>query len=379
MPDKPALLIITFTDPKRDPRVYRQLGVLRDRWDIVLCACGAVDMPGVRCVKLARDSALFSPLIRHLVTGFRAYERAYWSQSLVGQALQNLDALNFDVILANDIETLPLALRMAMPHTRVVVDAHEYEPRHWDDQWLFDTVYGPYWDYVCRTYLPNVDGMVTVSPRLADEYSRNYSVNCGVIMNTPEYKELSPSETHDNKVRIIHHGGINPSRKIENMIHVVGELGPGFSLDLMLINNHKRYMRYLTKQGAKYSNIRFVEPVPMPDIAEAINKYDIGIFMLYPGAFNYRYSLPNKLFEYIQARLAVAIWPSPEMGKIVLGGGLGVVSSEYTNSSMTECLRQVTAQDIRRFKTNSDNVAYKYSAEVESVRYRDLVEPGSAG
>jgi hypothetical protein len=67
------------------------------------------------------------------------------------------------------------------------------------------------------------------------------------------------------------------------------------------------------------------------------------------------------------------------MGKIVLGEGLGVVSSEYTNSSMTECLRQITAQDIRRFKTNSDNVAYKYSAEVESVRYRDLVEPGSAG
>jgi hypothetical protein len=27
-------------------------------------------------------------------------------------------------------------------------------------------------------------------------------------------------------------------------------------------------------------------------------------------------ALPNKFFEFIQARLAVAIWPSPEMSKI---------------------------------------------------------------
>lgn len=377
MPDRPVLLIIAFTDPGRDPRVYRQLGVLRDHWDIVLCACGRLDMPGVRCVELAADSALFSPLIGHLVTASRAYERAYWRRSLVRQALGKLESRNFDAVLANDIETLPLALRVAGPKTRVVVDAHEYEPRHWDDQWLFSTVYGPYWDYICQTYLPRVDAMVTVSPRLADEYSRNYNVNCGVIMNTPEYQELVPSGTHNNKIRIIHHGGINPSRKIENMIHVVGKLGAGYSLDLMLINNHKRYMRYLIKEGASYSNICFVEPVPMPEIARAINKYDIGIFMLHPGAFNYRYSLPNKLFEYIQARLAVAIWPSPEMKRIVLDEDIGVVSSEYTNNSMTECLRQVTEQDIRRFKANSGNVARRYSAEVESVRYRDLVGPGS--
>ena len=377
VPAKPRLLIIAFTDPKRDPRVYRQLGVLVDRWDIVLCTCGSLDMPGVRCIELVGGNEPFAPLIGHFITAFRAYERAYWHRSLVRQALGLLKSLDPDVILANDIETLPLALKVARSRTRVVLDAHEYEPRHWDDQWLFDTVYRPYWDYICRTYLPHVDGMVSVSPRLAEEYSRNYNVNCGVIMNTPDYQVLSPSETHESEVRVIHHGGINPSRKIENMMHVVGALGPRFSLDLMLINNHKRYMKYLRREASKYNNIRFVDPVPMPDIARTINKYDMGIFMLHPGAFNYRYSLPNKLFEYIQARLAIAIWPSPEMSKIVTGDGLGVVSSEYTNSSMSSCLGQVTAADIRQFKTNSDRAARKYSSEVESVRYRDLVESGS--
>ena len=375
MPDKPALLIIAFTNPKRDPRVYRQLKVLSGRWNIVLCACGKLDMPGVSCVELKNDSSRLSPLIQHLITATRAYERSYWGTSLVRQAQRKLEALNFDVILANDIETVPLALRVAKSRARVVVDAHEYEPLHWDDQWLFDSVYRPYWDYICRTYLPQVDSMVTVSPRLAEEYSSNYNVNCGVIMNTPDYQELCPSETHEATVRVIHHGGINPSRKIESMMNAIGALGPRFTLDLMLINNHKRYMKYLRKEGSKYSNIRFVDPVPMPDIVKTINKYDMGIFMLHPAAFNYRYSLPNKLFEYIQARLAIAIWPSPEMSRIVKSEVLGVVSSEYTERSMVSCLEQVTSEDIMRYKMNSHNVARKYSAETESVRYRDLVGP----
>jgi hypothetical protein len=376
-PDRSAVLIIAFTDPKRDPRVYRQIKVLKEEWDIVLCSCGNVDIPGVTCIELTGATTLFSQLVSNIVIASRAFERAYWNNGLVDQALNRLVHLDFDVILANDIETVPLALRVAGNSTRVVVDAHEYEPRHWDDQWFFDTVYGPYWDYICRTYLPHVEAMVSVSPHLADEYSRNYGVDCGVIMNTPDYEELGPSETRDNIVRIIHHGGINPSRRIENMIRVVGELGPGFTLDLMLINNHKRYMKRLKKEAGRYSNVEIVAPVAMQDIAVSINKYDMGIFMLHPGAFNYRYSLPNKLFEFIQARLAIAVWPSPEMSRIVRSEDLGLVSEEFTNESMVRSLQNITANDIRKYKRHSDKVAGKYSAKVESVRYRELVGTAS--
>lgn len=373
MPDKSKLLIISFTEPKRDPRVYRQLKVLSDHWNIVLCSCGRLDMPGVRCIVLKEDRSLFGQLTGKVVTASRAYEKAYWRRTLVVQALRELEPLNFDVIMANDMETVPLALRVARSHARVVVDAHEYEPRHWDDQWLFDAVYRPYWDYICRTYLPHVDAMVSVSPRLAEEYNLNYGIECGVIMNTPVYQELCPSETKENEVRIIHHGGINPSRRIENMIHTVGSLGSRFTLDLMLINNNKRYMKYLKNEGGRYCNIRFVDPVPMPEIAAAINGYDLGLFMLHPGSFNYRYSLPNKLFEYIQARLAIAIWPSPEMKKVVDKENIGIVSEEYSISSMKIDLEQVTPEDIRNYKINSGRVALKYSAESESVHYRELV------
>ena len=55
----------------------------------------------------------------------------------------------------------------------------------------------------------------------------------------------------------------------------------------------------------------------MHEIVDTIAEYDIGLFILSPINFNYYHALPNKLFEFIQARLAIAVSPSPEMARIV--------------------------------------------------------------
>ena len=53
---------------------------------------------------------------------------------------------------------------------------------------------------------------------------------------------------------------------------------------------------------------------------EFANQYDVGVFLL-PASFpNQVHVLPNKLFDYIQARLAVAIGPSHEMAEVVRDG-----------------------------------------------------------
>lgn len=370
------VLVISFTDPNRDPRVSRQVSTLAGRCELVVCARGPVDDDRVTSVTLDTMPGYVDRTTGMLATSARRFERAYWSGIWVREALEKLAAYRFDVVLANDIETVPLALRLSGGQSRVMVDAHEYEPRHWDDQWLFNTVYRPYWEYICSTYLPQVDGMVSVCQRIAKEYRDRYAVVCGVILNTPGYQDLSPQEPESDGVRIIHHGGINPSRRIENMIEIVGALGSRYRLDLMLVNNHRRYMRRLRKTAQPYGNVRFVDPVPMPDIATTINRYDIGLFMLDPSGFNYRYALPNKIFEYIQARLAVAVWPSPEMARIVEDTGVGIVSDDFTRESMLAALQRLDCQQIMEYKQNADRAARTYCSDVENKKYEQLVLEG---
>ena len=91
----------------------------------------------------------------------------------------------------------------------------------------------------------------------------------------------------------------------------------------------------------------------MLDIIHTINEYDIGLYLLNPSGFNNEMALPNKLFEFIHARLAVAIWPSPEMARVVKEYDLGVVSDEFSIPSMAKHLNALGVENITHFKIYS--------------------------
>ena len=61
-----------------------------------------------------------------------AFENYYWRLSQVRHAQRLLSDRRFDLIVANDISALPLALDLARG-CPVLMDAHEYSPREFDD------------------------------------------------------------------------------------------------------------------------------------------------------------------------------------------------------------------------------------------------------
>ena len=100
----------------------------------------------------------------------------------------------------------------------------------------------------------------------------------------------------------------------------------------------------------------------MKEIPLFINHYDIGVYILKPSNFNQKYSLPNKFFEFIQARLALAIGPSPEMEKIVKRYNLGVIASDFSPKEMAKVLNKLDKEKIDFYK----NQSHKFSLELSS-------------
>ena len=365
---KPKILIISISNLKTDPRVYRQINFLQKDSSYQITTAGLKD-PEIENVDffpiISQPKSFIG--IRAIKAGMlkiKKFEQYYWSSPVIQNIYQKLSSQQFDLIIANDLNTLLLALRLAEnSKAKVLLDAHEYEPRHFDDRWFFRFFFQEYWDYICRQYLPKVDAMITVCPGIAEEYSRNYGVKCDVLTNAPFYESLSPSKIDNNCIRMIYHGGINKSRKIENMILLMDLLDERFTLDFMLVADDKKYLNKLKKLASNQHKIKFRDPVPMPEISKTINDYDIGLFLLSPAAFNYRMALPNKLFEYIQGRLAVAIWPSPEMARILKEYNCGLVSDNFTIESMAKNLNNLSTEDIQRFKQNSHQAASTLCAE----------------
>jgi hypothetical protein len=104
-----------------------------------------------------------------------------------------------------------------------------------------------------------------------------------------------------------------------------------------------------------------------------LNKYDIGLFILETTTFNYKFALPNKLFEFIQARLAIAIAPSPEMKEIVKKYDLGIVADNFTPTGMADKIKELSREKIMYFKNQSHLHSKELSAENNEILIKNVV------
>jgi hypothetical protein len=178
-------------------------------------------------------------------------------------------------------------------------------------------------------------------------------------MNLPKYVSQDVSK-RSGKIQLVHHGNAMPGRELERMIDIMNFLDVGYSLTFYLVVQEKNLNYYnLLIERAKSTNkeIYFKEPIPTTDIPFELNSYDIGIYILPPTNINNKYALPNKLFEFIQARLAIAIGPSPEMARVMNKYNLGVVSEEFTSQSLAKKIGSLDREDIIKYKNNSNTAA----------------------
>ena len=218
--------------------------------------------------------------------------------------------------------------------------------------------------------------MTTVCQGIADMYEREFGKKPVVITNAAEFEDIQPHliEADKTTIRLIHHGGAGPSRKIENMIKMMDDVDGRFELNLMLIGRWPGYLRQLKRLAKKNPNIHFLPPQPMRTLPRYLNQFDIGLFLLEPTNFNYLYALPNKLYEFIQARLAVAIGPSPEMERIVNEHDLGVVAQDFSPEALAHRLVSLDKEKINHYKLQSHKIAWALSAEKNREILLDMIE-----
>ncbi len=373
------ILILAYSDLNHDARVARQINFLSETYQLTV-AC--FDSPKnwkheVFHIKRIKPG-LFQKAIGSffLLTGL--FELAYKVIYDFPLLRKQLESRAFDLIIANDIESLPLAFKIKKKE-KILFDAHEFAPRHFEDKLVWRIFFQRFNKYLCVKYLPLVDQMITVGTGLANEYAAHYPVKPIVVTNANYYANLIPTPVDEKKIRLIHHGAANPSRQLEIMIEMMNYLDDRFTLDLMLLTPsiaNKKTRSYLDSLKTLIKDnprIKIVSPVKSYEVVNFIHPYDMGIFLLPPINFNYANTLPNKLFDFIQARLAIGIGPTPEMASLVNTHHLGVVANDFTPQSLAKKINSLSAVEIYYFKKQADKAALELSAEKNKVILNDLV------
>lgn len=357
---KKRVLILSFSPIATDPRVMRQMQRMNEQFNITVAGFGPKPNGDFIFHDVnASQSSLLPKLIKAFLLLVGLNEIYYWRMSYVRNTLSALIGQHFDFVVANDINSLPVALRIA-DGAPLLLDAHEYSPLEFEDLWYWRLFFKRFNIYLCRKYLYQVAAMTTVCQSIANAY-KQFGVDPVVIPNCPFEQDLVVQKVNPHKIRLVHHGLSIPSRKLELMIEMMRHLDERYTLDLMLVETNSDYMNYLRGLAKNNPRIQFRDPVPMQEIASAINKYDIGIFLLPPVNFNYAMALPNKFFEFIQARLAVAIGPSPEMAGIAKKYGFGIVSKSFEPHEMASRIAQLSATDIDELKLKADAAAREFN------------------
>ncbi|HET6244011.1 MAG: hypothetical protein H0V01_02330 [Bacteroidetes bacterium] len=370
------ILILSYSNLNSDPRVIRQISALKSDNEISIAGYSSVQEKNVQFFPIysAPPFSLKRKMKRFVQFLFRRYDLYYWDAGKIS-FYKKIIKEQFNVIVSNDIMTLPLALKIAdKTNAKVWFDAHEFHPREFEDNWKWRVLYQKYISHLCKKYIPHAQVFSTVCDGIAQEYFNYIGILPQIITNASNRIQLKPFITKKNNIKLVHHGAAIRSRKIELMIQMMSFLDNRFTIDFILTGSDLKYINELRKLSKKNKNIRFIPPVEFSQICNLLNPYDIGVFLLPPVNLNYKFALPNKIFEFIQARLCIAVSPSPEMANLVRTNNLGVVSKEYTPKAMAQVINELNEDKISNFKNNAHIAANNISAEKNFVKMNDIVE-----
>jgi glycosyltransferase involved in cell wall biosynthesis len=300
--------------------------------------------------------------------------KAFWESLRFGfsDADRMLQGKRFDLLIVENLQLLPLAMKVK-GEAKVLFDAREYYPKEFEGKLWFEILEKKRRVDVCRKYLPLCDAVLTVSEGLRKEYLREFGVDARVYRSTPLYSELSVRPTDPKRIRMVYHGAALRDRKLENLIEIFKMLDERFYLDLILVGN-PGYQKELRYKASGMSRIAFPPAVPFETIIPTIARYDIGFFYYEPSGFNVAHCLPNKLFEYIQARLMLAIGPCPDMAQLVEQYQCGVVAESFSLEAMAKKLNALSVSDIDAAKQRSDRASKELCFENESERFAEVLE-----
>ena len=370
---KRKLLIISFSNLKSDPRVKRQIHYFKDFYDITTVGLADSEIENVKHIDVFtpfNKMNFIIPLPKLLLGMFESY---YWNLEEIKLTLEKITGKQFDFILANDADALPVALKIKGT-AKVIFDAHEYSPEENNDSLRWRVLFKKYKTNLIRKYAQKADFMLTVCDGIAKKYNSEFGLNPMVLTNAADYFEKTNLMKIGSKINMIHHGLALPQRKIENMIEMMDFVDERFELDLMLVFRKQEYKKELEQLIGTKKNVRLIPPVSSDEIVPFISHYDMGIYILEPTNLNNHFALPNKLFEFIQARLAIAIGPSPEMAKIVQANQLGIIAEDFKVETMATALNKMTKESIEAFKLNSDKAAKILNAEENMKRLHIEIE-----
>ena len=287
-----------------------------------------------------------------------------------------LSKKNIHLIVSNDLDTLlPCFLVSKIRGIKLIFDSHELFSESYEIQGKKFVKF--FWRSLENLLLPKVEFGITVSDSIASEYFKRYKKKFNVLRNTPPAlnpKILTPPpipmDNHYNYL-ILQGTGINTDRGAEELVIALTLLPERFRLIIAGSGDIIETLQQIVKKNNLSKRVIFTGRLPYKQLMSITTRCFAGFSLDKPTCLNYRFSLPNKLFDYIQARIPVIVSQINETSKIVAENHIGLVVPEVTPQHIADAvlkLERLLNNNPSQIMNNLEKAATHYTRENEEKK-----------
>lgn len=365
------IVISVSSDLVTDQRVHRTAITLKDAgYKVMVLGRVLPDSPQMpsRRYRFIRFRLLFlkGPLF-YATLNIRLFWYLLWNHA--------------DILIANDLDTLmPNYLISRLRNIPLVYDSHEYYTGVPELENRPDVK--KIWKRIERWILPQLKYCITVNESIAKLYLVEYKVPFTVIRNVPFPDDMIYPDK--NKLReqlglpqnkpiyILQGAGINIQRGAEEAVEAMQHV-PGI---LLIVGNGDvipKLKDYVLKSGLN-RKVFFIPRQSQKQLRIYTRSADAGLSLDKDTNINYRFSLPNKIFDYIQAGIPVIASPLPEVKKIVADYDVGMLIESHEPGHLAEIFIQTLApENISKWSVNLKKAAEELNWGNEKEKLLKLI------
>lgn len=262
-----------------------------------------------------------------------------------------------DLLISNDLDTLlPNFLVSRLRKKELVYDSHEYFCGE------LSVVSKPIslkvWKSIEHFCFPKLKRVITVSQSIVDQYEKEYGIRPYLVRNIPLKEKYLVNETReslnmptDKTILLLQGNGINEGRGGEEIVQAMKYLDDS---QLFIVGNGTAIpkLKKMSEELNLSDRITFVNRQTPERLFNYTCLSDIGLAIDSDLSANLRFSLPNKIFDYIKASTPLVVSNLVERANIVKQYGVGVIAKSIAPEDIAEAVRKLsipsTLQECRQ-------------------------------
>lgn len=313
---------------------------------------------------LKRDYPVSRIILKSKILRY-AYVEFQWK--LYKELLKKAD--QHTILLSNDLDTLlPNYMVSKKLNLPLVYDSHEIFTE-------MPSVNGRFTQNIWRSLesfiAPKLKFMMTASESYADWFHKTYGIERPVVVQNFPLKSGNPQDysiVNSPKV-IIYQGVINPSRGLDKLIPEMHKIE---NAELWIAGDgpKKKEFQELTKNLGLDDKVKFIGKILPEKLREITQKADLGVSIEENNGLSYYFSMPNKISDYIQARIPVVVSDFPEMRKVADHFKAGEKIRDY--NELAQKIQLVLNNGKHSYKDALDHAASQLCWENEENRLLGL-------